>query len=336
MISGKAESNAIENAWSIRKRDSMRAVVVTRYVPSDRSYYNTILLHPSLSTAAPDKTPRQSTLPTSPKTSSRPDDTAPRPSDDQTTLTSPLKTASPVVERPRGESQSQSPTQGLRTSSMFTVRGEVRHPTDLMIGELVVDTKLYPEGYAVQLRSRIDKSKTRLPLPSSAADLPAGNPLPIASSVYTLPPSPLHSSGLNADRPPCHLLRLTLPTAQYQVSTIQDPLTGEVRSAPPKPQWLLDLEEGRAVISVQITPASPTSEDKKNTPTIDGRDVSVLSEKESLTLLGRDELLDGRTSKMDLLIRCAFITSMSVLGQADMGAAGVLPRSRSHASCRFL
>ena len=201
---------------------------------------------------------------------------------------------------------------------MFTTRGEVRHPTDIMIGELVVDTKLYPEGYTVSLRARIDKSRARLPIAPSPNDMPEERVLPIHTAAYTLPASPLHSSGLNADRPPCHLLRLTLPTAQYQMSTIEDPLTGETRSAPPKPQWLLDLEEGRAVIVVAISPVassdSGAGETGKNTNTltVDGSSVGVLSEKESLTILGRDELLDGRTAKMDLLIRCvAFVHSLS-------------------------
>ncbi|THG99951.1 hypothetical protein EW026_g2526 [Hermanssonia centrifuga] len=77
----------------------------------------------------------------------------------------------------------------------------------------------------------------------------------------------------------------------------------ETRSAPPKPQWLLDLEVGRAVIFVEVRPASLESNDKKTTVTIDGNSTPVFNEKESLTNLGRDELLDGRTSKMDVLVR---------------------------------
>ena len=127
--------------------------------------------------------------------------------------------------------------------------------------------------------------------------------MPISTAVFTMPPSPLLSSGLNTDRPPCHLLRLTLPTAQYQTSTIQDPLTGEMRSAPPKPQWVVDLEDERAVIDVEIRPAAAEKQGKLDAVVVDGAVVAVLSEKESLTSLGREELLDGRTAKMDLLAR---------------------------------
>ena len=77
---------------------------------------------------------------------------------------------------------------------------------------------------------------------------------------------------------------------------------GEIMIYEIKPQWMLDFEDGRAVIDVEIRAASG---DQKGKVTVDGNVVAVLSEKESLTSLGRDELLDGRTSKMDLLVRYA-------------------------------
>jgi hypothetical protein len=49
-------------------------------------------------------------------------------------------------------------------------------------------------------------------------------------------------------------VRLTLPTARYEVPAIEDPLTGEARAAPPKPKWLKDLRERGAVVDVLIKP----------------------------------------------------------------------------------
>ena len=272
MISGKVESAIIEHSWTIKKRDSSRAVVTTKYVPAERVYNSTIVLDvaPPASTSPvppPDKTPRLANARAATRTPTpKPDDRPASPATDDTTtpLVTPKATATASERTRYGES--------IRSASMFTTRGEVRHPTDIMIGELVVDTKLYPEGYTVSLRARTDKSRARLPIAPSPNDMPEERVLPIHTAAYTLPASPLHSSGLNADRPPCHLLRLTLPTAQYQMSTIEDPLTGETRSAPPKPQWLLDLEEGRAVIVVAISPAansdSGAGETGKNTNTL--------------------------------------------------------------------
>jgi hypothetical protein len=222
------------------------------------------------------------------------------------------------------------------SSSAFTVRGEVRQAADLLVAEVVVDSKLYPEGYQVHLRSRPhDTNKpisllyttatataatTALPAPTgdgkvaaTATELePTEVPfLPLTHTVHTLPSSPLHSSGLAVDHPPRHLLRLILPTAQTQISTLLDPLTGETRAPPPKPQWLLDLCEKGAVIEVEIRPAAQSVDVGSGktkgggaTVTIDGVIVEVEGEKESLTSLGREELQDDRVAWTAVLSRC--------------------------------
>jgi hypothetical protein len=225
------------------------------------------------------------------------------------------------------------------SSSAFTVRGEVRQATDFLVAEVVVDSKLYPEGYQVQLRSRPhDTNKpisllyttatatataatTALPATpvdgkvavTAAAELePTEVPfLPLTHSVHTLPSSPLHSSGLAVDHPPRHLLRLILPTAQTQISTLLDPLTGETRAPPPKPQWMLDLCDKGAVIEVEIRPAAQSvavgsgkTKGGGATVTIDGVIAEVEGEKESLTSLGREELQDDRVAWMAVLSRC--------------------------------
>jgi hypothetical protein len=289
LITKRADDDNTDNAWTIRRRDTNRTLVAMTYSPTERSYRCTILLDisqrrpPSPKPNTSDHTPRPSTVILRSPTLLRSEDSL-RGTDETTTKgTSTAR---------RSESR-----EVRSTSSMFTVRGEVKHPTDLLVGELVVDTKLYPEGYAVSLRSRVVKDKQCLPL---SEDQLAINPLPISPAVFTMPLSPLLSSGLSTDRPPCQLLRFTLPTAQYQMSTIQDPLTGETRTAPTKPQWMLEFEDGRAVIDVEIKPASG---DQMGKVTVDGSAVTVLSEKEALTGLGRDDLLDGRASKMDLLVR---------------------------------
>ena len=47
--------------------------------------------------------------------------------------------------------------------------------------------------------------------------------MPLAYSIYTMPASPMHSSSLNTEAGATrHLLRFSLPTAQYQVSTVLD------------------------------------------------------------------------------------------------------------------
>lgn len=214
------------------------------------------------------------------------------------------------------------------TSSAFTVRGEVRQAADLLVAEVVVDSKLYPEGYHVCLRSRLhDSSKSISLLPAATPPATTGDDttsaiqseitesscfLPLTYTVHTLPSSPLHSSGLAVDHPPRHLLRLALPTAQTQISTLLDPLTGETRAPPPKPEWMLELCDKGAVIEVEIRPATQSlavGGGKKArgggaTVVIDGVAVDVEGEKESLTSVGREELQDDRVAWMAVLSRC--------------------------------
>lgn len=291
-------------------------------------------------------------------------------------------------------------------SSAFTAKGEVKQISDLVVAELVVDTRMYPDGYSVVVKSQrvrrdgkgaketpvwvevnakekgkdldeeiylklgVDGGKVVGPsamspskssssstavastASTSASGSTTGTPtdqdddkfLPLVYTVHTMPASPMHSSSLNTEAGATrHLLRLSLPTAQYQVSEVHDPLTGETRKAPKKPSWLkvlegLDEEETTqevetdastesasdesvpsssqnkssrlqgAVVDIQILPcAGDGASDKKRkrmkVVEVNGTEIQVVGEKESLTGLGRDELLDDRVSRMSVLLR---------------------------------
>ncbi|RXW24854.1 hypothetical protein EST38_g1025 [Candolleomyces aberdarensis] len=288
-------------------------------------------------------------------------------------------------------------------SSAFTAKGEVKPVTDLVVGEVVVDTRMYPDGYYVVVRSRKVKKEMEGSKGGSAAWVevnvkgkgkeldgemylrlggvssasgeasattakPATNPtpsaessgdngqqagsdeerfLPLAYSIHTMPASPMHSSSLITEGGAVrHILRFSLPTAQYQVSSVKDPLTGELRTGPKKPLWLrvlegLDEEEVKpqadeegidqdapegsdetaasksarlqgAVVEIEVLPLSKASDDKdkeekkkKRIKKVKVNDVEipVVGEKESLTSLGREELLDDRIAKMSILLR---------------------------------
>lgn len=103
-------------------------------------------------------------------------------------------------------------------------------------------------------------------------------------------------------------------------------MTGETRGPPPKPKWLVDLQEKGAVVELEIRPLAQKSAaatasssagtigrkstkvgagDGKDgvTVTVEGNVVKVEGEKESLTSLGREELQDDRVSRMAVLTR---------------------------------
>jgi hypothetical protein len=245
---------------------------------------------------------------------------------------------------------------GRTASSAFTVKGEVRLSTDLVVVEVVVDARMFGDGgagvsgYAVDVKARRraglvvggdaerrlgdvvklskleeeggDASLAPTTMPSSSSPSLVSEQqqeleLPFICTVHTMPSSPLHSSGLSAEAPSRHLLRLSLPTAQYRVSSVRDPLTGEMRGAKPKPAWLEEMERegGGLVVEVGVRALGVGEKDasvkaKGGRVWVNvagkGREVGVVGEKESLTNLGREELLDDRMARMGILSRCVF------------------------------
>ena len=314
---------------SLKKRDHNRLSVATKYDPQARVYRSTLLVTWSGGNSAPSSSgfrPRAS----SPLSGGNDYESTPRPSiltpsslkelerdkgngegplfsgedlSSSATSTATIKNRSERVSSFSGRSRSREVVRS--SSSMFTLRGEVRQPVDLLVAEIVVDSRLYSGGYDVNLGSRIRRNAKFITLPAPGQALGSEEKdkvLPLAITIYAMPSSPLHSSGLHEDRPPRHLLRLTLPTAPYHGSTLQDPLTGEIRTAPPKPQWLVNLQEkGGAVVDVEIVPANRGS---SSSITAEGKRIEVVGEKEALTSLGREELLDNRASRSDVLVRC--------------------------------
>ena len=316
--------------WKVKRRDEQRTLIASRYDPTEKAYTGSVFLTTStvgLSTS-PSTTKADETIPKANKAAINSPGNAPdvRPSSRAELSSSPPTSNDRRISS--GSMRSSSSERIKPSSSAFTVKGELKHSTDLIVAEVVVDTKLYPEGYDVAITSTVREGTKPISLsPSSNTGSAGADPssvpttnastLPISTSIYTVPASPLHSSGLNTDRPPRHLLRLMLPTAQYQISTVQDPLTGETRGALPKPQWYLDLQEKGFIVQVDIRPFVGARGDgkpavnvngaKKNggdvTARVEGVVIGVASEKESLTALGRDELQDDRVSRMLLLQR---------------------------------
>ncbi|KAH7921184.1 hypothetical protein BV22DRAFT_1038944 [Leucogyrophana mollusca] len=302
----KETSASAAPSWKLRRKDDNRVLISSVFNPTDRSYSTSLLL--TMSTPALTKpeetTPKPSKI-TLNTLNSTPDVRLANRAELTPSPSTPL--SPPSRRRTSSASMRSGSSERLKSSSSaFTVKGEIRHSTDLLLAEIIVDSKLYPEGYEVQTGSRARENAKYISLqpPKPKDDSDSSQVLPIGYALYTVPASPLHSAGLNADRPPRHLLRLTLPTAQYQVSTVQDPLTGETRSAPPKPQWFLDLQEKGFVVEVTIRPAAASGLRRNNAGVkVNGTSVAVATEKESLTNLGRDELQDDRVARVAVLQR---------------------------------
>ena len=316
--------------WKVKRRDEQRTLIASQYDPAERAYTSSMFLttsgmNISTSFVRADESKRASRI-----VVNSPGSVPDRRLSDGAELRSPSPPSTSSHRKTSSGSARSPSTERIKSSSAFTIKGELKHCTDLIIAEVIVDTKLYPDGYDVAIRSTVRENTKFISLatalslsqthaaPSSPQNTNPASP-PISASIYTVPASPLHSSGLNADRPPRHLLRFMLPTAQYQISTVRDPLTGETRGALPKPQWYLDLQDKGFIVQMDIRPLNNVNRNDKGVNSdngtkkngsdgpvlvrVDGVLVGVSSEKASLTALGRDELQDDRVSRMPLLQR---------------------------------
>ncbi|XP_006461684.1 hypothetical protein AGABI2DRAFT_185799 [Agaricus bisporus var. bisporus H97] len=243
-----------------------------------------------------------------------------------------------------------------RSVSTFITREEMMRPAslpsassrrstvmnDLVVMELVVDKKMYPEGYEVRVGSRmkkdvkIGKDGGFIPLEGIESNM-TSSVLPLKYSVFAMPLSAMHSSGEAGTR---HLVRMVLPTAQIEkmmmmmgagFGEVRDPLTGEMRKTPSaaaaenkQPQWWSDmLEFGGAVVWVEVRPAKTIvssvssgargstskgslkkkSKGRGEVVMVNETEVVVVNEAEALTDLGREELMDDKVSKMSVISR---------------------------------
>ncbi|KAG9032644.1 hypothetical protein FRB95_001154 [Tulasnella sp. JGI-2019a] len=193
---------------------------------------------------------------------------------------------------------------------------------DIVVAEITINPEAYPGGYRVQTMASLWASvegsteplRIGVPLFTSRPP-PTGMHFPLAAHIYTVPSSTLLSA--MSDKPTArHLLRLTLPTAQYSAFPILDPLTGETTMPPTKPSWLAGLERRGVVVEIQISGVLGDIVTTKGTPrkiTFNGKDVAIFSERKSVSLLGRDVLEDDGALSIPLLSRTTIPTGQPSL-----------------------
>ncbi|KAM6497337.1 hypothetical protein JOM56_007810 [Amanita muscaria] len=312
-------------AWSVRVRDGKRVLLKERFAVEER-VYRCMMLVSVVSVLPNDKeklaarSASRTKSPKSPSPAAREQRTERSPSDvldvtRQDEFGERANNAGSATATP--PSSAPSTIRGRPTTSPFRRYRGFRQPSDILAAELVIDSKMYPDGYDITIWSRrrpeegksiplkdtTTRTSTLLDAVSNATtQTPTNRPqeqqIPLRCTVHTMPSSPMHSSGLAAEPPVRHLVKLSLPTAQYELQTVEDPLTGERRSPPEKPSWLLELEEGGSVVvEIEVRPNKPKSAFVR----INGEEVSVENEKESLTSLGREELMNDRLVKMPVL-----------------------------------
>jgi hypothetical protein len=132
--------------------------------------------------------------------------------------------------------------------------------------QLELDTRSFPAGYNITSSAFLAPEESPLststdsgPASSTTADLrlslapnkttSASLRLPIKATVTLLPLPPTHSSSPPRRK---HLLTVTLPTAQYLLPPIADPLQPTPKYAQKKPAWLESLEKRGVVLEIKV------------------------------------------------------------------------------------
>ncbi|KAF8578800.1 hypothetical protein K439DRAFT_1395236 [Ramaria rubella] len=294
-----------DSAWKIEPRDDSRTLISSRYHTSSKKFRGTILV--SLNLRIPDvMTPR-------PSTSATPlPDVIVHSEGPTTPMSSPAASPASTI-RKRRISAASSTLQHSRSLSRDRVHAAAVSnsiPVDFLVGELVVDSKLYPDGYEVRIASHLRDAKdighplSMSPISSASSDLP------ISCTCHVLPSTPLHSSGLNINSPPRHLLRFTLPTARYEVLA-DEPL---LIQPPARPKWLMDFEANGSIVEIVVFPSAGGGQKGKGLVVVDGSTMEITGEKESIRLLRR-ELEDDRLSKMPILSKISLIAGIDAVPQ---------------------
>jgi hypothetical protein len=133
---------------------------------------------------------------------------------------------------------------------------------DLLVAELIVDTRSFPAGYNVSTVYRLPPAAFGSPPDAASSPLPLAldrlrslEGLPLQVTVASLSPSVLHSASLSTSPPRRrHLIRLTLPTGQFSKPPVQDPLRGDQRTGISRPDWYQTLERSGAVVQLNLDP----------------------------------------------------------------------------------
>ncbi|THH06236.1 hypothetical protein EW145_g4220, partial [Phellinidium pouzarii] len=306
-----------EDAWTYRQHDSGgTALLNSKLMLSGKLFSANVLV--SLDTALADSpaslfsedgerdysTPQSTPRINKSGLASRPSspETIRRPRGDSTFSSSPtrrhrrISSASPIVTPSSSLALRSKSREPIRTSaSVFSIARDAKGhvPTDFVVAEVIVDLRSYPEGYEVQLASRIE---------------PKGDPA-----------RPVFLTRIAEDFPSAPVANDVLPIFHSV--------------APPKPQWYKDLEgkDKHALVRVSIAPLAVEKQKKgKKVVLVDGTPVIVGNENDlrkgaatdrSIGLLSRVPLQDGDVLSLpkQLTVPLAVDDSLHDTTSADTG-----------------
>lgn len=312
-----------QEGWSYRRRDEGQMLVGRRYATNQRILQARILvdLLPPMQQdpERDDITPTPSKLiaqPSSPIAIGAPVSSSPRRS--PLLLPGSLPSEIPRSLSPERDSSRRNTSQRYSSMGQASARStshtrkplpsfSAPTPKDYLAAEIVVDSRQYPDGFIVETASqpRIPEEPISLTPPAQGLE----HSLPIIVTVFAIPAN-LYKTSHSEKSGTRYLVRLSLPTARYDAPTIEDPLTGQIRTAPPRPPWLLELMERGALVDLVIKPSDTPSftapgSNLSYKVIVDGNPCDIITERRSLMLLGKFDT--EPSSRMPWIARFATI-----------------------------
>ena len=285
-------------SWTLQNVDPERTLISSSYEPIGKSFQMTVLLRPK-------EAERLKAAPLPPlQTQSQPDTSL-----DQTATVGVDSTPN----RPYQSGLGPSPTPfRSRLQSLPVPPPGLRAPLadqveDSVLCEVVIDPALYPKGYSIKCGSKLfasrdhDAADNGLELSPVPLDPAIHAAIPFVFTIHPIPAAPLASNSVSSPTSR-HLLRVTIPTAQFLKPDVEDPLSGTVTRPPLKPDWLLQLEHYGGLLDTVIQPL----DGDKHVITVNGMKIKVSSDRLSLPSLGREGTENEVIQALPLLQRCLF------------------------------
>ncbi|KAI5475230.1 Lipid-binding START domain protein [Pseudohyphozyma bogoriensis] len=159
---------------------------------------------------------------------------------------------------------------------------------DLVVAELVVDLKQFPNGYSIACSSSVHLDPSE-PVSIEPLRSLSARQLPLYATAHDAPLPSILSASLDSWKRHNHLVRILVPTATI-TNPVQDPLR-EGKPKPTPPDWFNKLVDRGAVVEVRIVPLPEDSTAKGGSTRVmlNGELLPVASQKDSKAVLAKME-----------------------------------------------
>jgi hypothetical protein len=222
-----------------------------------------------------------------------------------------------------------------KSRSKSPVKADARLPSDLVVAELVIDLKQFPNGYSIACSSSLISSDPGEPLSFEPLTSLAARQVPLIATAHDAPLPSIVTASLDSWKRHNHLVRILVPTSDV-THAVQDPLR-DGKSRPATPDWYKRLVERGAVVDVRIVPLPKDASVKDVTMHVmfNGEQLPVASQKESSRVLSRMEDEDWHPNGVKISRSVPAFSTITIWQLLTVSMLAVyLTRARSRRLCQ--